>query len=92
MLAVVGRRRRVSFALGQGLDRAAERWASLEEGHVVARVDQVERGGEPGQPAADHDRLHSAATAFAFSSAESRGGRVEHLEARRAHPREKTAE
>ena len=73
VLAVVRRRVGVALARGQRLHRAPERRARLEDGDVVARVGQVERGGEPGQAAADDDSLHSAATARTLPTAESRG-------------------
>ena len=60
VLPVVRRRRRVAVALGQRLDGAAERRARLEQRHLVAAVDELERGGEPGQAAADDGDLHGA--------------------------------
>ena len=75
MLAVVGRRVGVALALGQRLHRAAERRPRLEQRHLVAGVDELERGGEPREAAADHDRPHRAATARALPTAERCGRR-----------------
>ena len=58
VLAVVGRRRRVAVSLRQGLDGSAECRARLEQGHVGAGVEAVERGGEPGQATPDHRHSH----------------------------------
>ena len=58
MLAVVGRGRRVALALGQRLHRAAERRPRLVQHDLVAGVDQLERGGETREPAADDGDLH----------------------------------
>src|SRR5947209_18599383 len=52
--AVVGRRLRVAVAFGQRLHRAAERRARLVERHVLAGIDELERGGKTGEAAA-HD-------------------------------------
>ena len=58
---------------GQRLHGAAERGTGLQNGHVVPRIGQLERGGEPGEAPADHRRLHSAATARSLPTAESCG-------------------
>ena len=58
---------------GQGLHGAAEGRPRLEDGDVVAGFGEVERGREPGEPAADDDRPHSAATARTLPTAESLG-------------------
>ena len=75
MLAVVRRRLRISLPLRQRLDGAAERRPRLEHGHVRARVDEIERGREPGETAADDDRPHRTsplATTASFAGAERR--------------------
>ena len=77
MLAVVGRRGWIAFALRQRLHGAAERRPRLVERHGVALVGELERGREAGQPAADDGRLHLSsppATMRSFVSAESCGG------------------
>ena len=75
VLAVVGRRVGIALARRQRLHLAAEGRARLVERHVVARIDELERRGEPGQPAADHSRLHRrspAPTTRSFASGDSR--------------------
>ncbi len=56
MLAVVRRRLRVALALRQRLHGAAERRARLEQRHLGARVDEVERRREAGEAAPDDRR------------------------------------
>ena len=75
VLAVVGRRVRVSLASRQRLHRAAERRPRLVERDVGAAVDEVERGREPGQPASDHRDHHASsprATIASFDRVEGR--------------------
>ena len=60
VLAVVGRRRRVALALGQRLHGAAERRPRLVQHDLVAGVDELERGREAGEPAADDRDLPRA--------------------------------
>ena len=77
MLAVVGRRRRVALALGQRLHRAAEGRPRLEQLDLPAGVDELERGGETGEPSTDDDRPHRrrpCPTMRSFESADSFGG------------------
>ncbi len=74
---------RIALALRQRLDGAAERRARLEQRDLVPAVDEVERGRQPGEPAADDDRPHRSAsggtgrlaTARTFATAESDGRR-----------------
>ena len=77
MLAVVRRRVGVVLPRRQRLNGAAERRAGLQDGDVVAGFGEIERRGEPGEPAADDHRslLHSAATARSLPTAESCGRR-----------------
>ena len=63
VLTVVGRRVGISVALRQRLHRASERRSGLVQGHLDPGVEQLERGGEPREPAADDGDLH--ATGFA---------------------------
>src|SRR5690349_7872857 len=58
VLAVVRRRRRVSVARRKRLHRAAEGRPHLVENDLVAPVDQLERGGEARETAADDCRPH----------------------------------
>ena len=76
VLPVVRRRLRIAVPARQGLDRAAKRRTRFEQGDFVTGVDQVECGGQAREPAADHNRLHSAATARTFSTPESSGRAV----------------
>jgi len=62
VLSVVGRGARVALPLGQGLDGAAEGRPRLEQRHLLARVDQVERSREPGEPPAYDDGPHRTST------------------------------
>src|SRR5262245_36130996 len=60
VLAVVRRRGRVLPSFGQRLHRAAERRPRLVQDDLVARVDELERGRQPGEPPADdRDLLHT---------------------------------
>ena len=68
VLAVVGRRLRVALARGQRLHRAAERRPRLVERDVGAGVDEVERGGEPGEPAADDGDPHASSPRATIAS------------------------
>ena len=75
VLAVVRRRRRLARALGKRLHRPAERRPRLEQRHVGVRVDEVERGGEARETAADHCHLHRIrprATTASFADVDSR--------------------
>ena len=58
VLPVVGRRRRVAVALRERLDGAAQRRPRLGELDIVTGIDELERGGEARQPAADDGDLH----------------------------------
>ncbi len=75
MLAVVGRRLGIALALGERLDGTAERRPRLVHRHGVARVDEVERRGEPREATADHRDLHGRsprATTASLRGVESR--------------------
>ena len=74
VLAVVRRRLRVAVALRQRLHGAAERRPRLVHGDVGARVHQVERRSQSGEPAADDCDLHSRfrATTPSFARVERR--------------------
>jgi hypothetical protein len=77
VLAVVRRRIGIALSLGQRLHRAAERGPGLVHRHLVTRVDEVERGGESGEPATHHRNLHLRSpvpTILIFVSVDSRGG------------------
>jgi hypothetical protein len=62
VLAIVGRRRRVSLPLGERLDRAPERRSRLDEVDLVAGVCELERRREASEPAADDDDPHGKIT------------------------------
>ena len=75
VLAVVRRRLRVALALRQRLHGAAQRRPRLEQRHLRARVDEVERGREPGEAASDDRRPHRSsprATTASFAGVERR--------------------
>ena len=94
VLPVVGRRLGIAVALRQRLHGAAERRARLVHGHVDAGVDELERGGEAREPAADDRDLHRSsprATTASFAGVDSRHDGVEDVEAVRLHPVELAA-
>src|SRR5712691_2566854 len=77
VLAVVRRRRRVAFALGQRLDGAAEGGPRLVKDDLVSCVDQPERRREACEPSShnrDPQGKKLAPTIRSFVSRESRGG------------------
>ena len=78
MLAVVGRRLRVSVALGERLHRTAQRRPRLVERDGVALVGELQRGREPREPASDdgevHGRIAPAPTIRSFVKGDSCGG------------------
>jgi hypothetical protein len=63
VLAVVRRRLGIAPAARQRLNPAAQRRPRLEQGHLVAGVDELERRREPGEAAPDDRRLHRASAA-----------------------------
>ncbi len=73
VLAVVRRRVGITFTRRQRLDCASERGTGFQDGDLVPRFGEVERRGETGEAAADHDGFHSAATARSFPTVESCG-------------------
>ena len=78
VLAVVGRRGRITLTLRQRLHGAAERRPRLVERDRVALVGELERGRETGQPASDDRAFMAGAlpapTMRSFVSGESCGG------------------
>jgi len=58
VLAVVRRRLGITLPLRQRLHLAAKSRPGLEQGHVMAGVDELQRRREPGQAAPNHDCLH----------------------------------
>ena len=77
MLAVVGWWIRIALTARQRLHLAADGRARLVDDDVVPGVDELERGGEAREPAADDCRPHlrrPSPTILSFVSAERCGG------------------
>src|SRR5437773_11877233 len=77
VLPVVGRRIRIAFAARKRLHLAAEGRARLEHENLVPGINELERGAEPGEAAADDGRPHlrrPPPTIRSFVSVERCGG------------------
>ena len=75
VLAVVGRRRWVAFALRERLHRAAEGRSRLVEHHLLPAVDQLQRSRQSGEATADDrdSQKNDPATIRSFFGRESCG-------------------